>query len=183
MHHYDLIITKAINSLAGQNPTLDTIFVYLTSFGVPLMVIAVVAQWWRLAGRVDIRHALVASGLTFLLGLALNQVIILVIHRVRPYDAGLTHLLIPPSTDFSFPSDHATASFAIVFGFFAHGLKRWGTAFLIAATFICLSRIFVGTHYFTDILGGVLTAALAALVVKYAYRRGTRFDRLVTGVF
>lgn len=182
MHHYDLTITAAINSLAGKSPLLDTFFIHLTSFGVPLMIVAVAAQWWRRDDRPQVRHALVASGLTFLLGLALNQIILLFIHRMRPYDAGLTHLLLTPSADFSFPSDHATASFAILFAFFAHGFKRWGTAFAIAASLICFSRIFVGTHYFTDILGGMLTAVVAALLVKFAYLPNTRIDRLITGL-
>jgi undecaprenyl-diphosphatase len=183
MHHYDLIITAAINSIAGQYPPLDTFFISITSFGVPLMVIAVALQWWRRDDRQEVRHAVVASGVTFLLGLALNQVILLFIHRMRPYDAGITHLLLAPSADFSFPSDHATASFAIAFAFFAHRLRRWGTAFAIAATLICFSRIYVGTHYFTDILGGAITAAFASLIVKQAYLRDTRIDRFVTGLF
>lgn len=182
MHHYDLLITQSINGFAGQFPALDTFFIFITSFGVPLMVIAVAAQWWRRENRQEVRHALVASGLTFLLGLALNQVVLLFIHRIRPYDAGLTHLLLAPSADFSFPSDHATASFAIAFAFFAHGLRRWGTAFAIAATLICFSRIYVGTHYFTDILCGAMTAAFASLIVKQAYQRDTRIDRFVTGL-
>lgn len=183
MHHYDLLITQSINGLAGQFPALDTFFIFITSFGVPLMIIAVAAQWWRRENRQEVRHALVASGLTFLLGLALNQVILLFVHRMRPYDAGLTHLLLAPSADPSFPSDHATASFAITFAFFAHGLRRWGTAFAIAAILICFSRIYVGTHYFTDVLGGAITAAFASLIVKQAYLRDTRIDRFVTGLF
>ncbi len=182
MHHYDLLITQSINGLAGQFPALDTFFIFITSFGVPLMIIAVAAQWWRRENRQEVRHALVASGLTFLLSLAMNQVILLFVHRMRPYDAGLTHLLLAPSADPSFPSDHATASFAIAFAFFAHGLRRWGTAFAIAAILICFSRIYVGTHYFTDILGGAITAAFASLIVKQAYLRDTRIDRFVTGL-
>ena len=44
-------------------------------------------------------------------------------HRIRPYDAGLTHLIVAPSFDWSFPSDHATAAFAIVAGIEEAGLK------------------------------------------------------------
>lgn len=63
------------------------------------------------------RHVLVATGLSPLLGLALNQLILLVVHRMQPYDGGVTHLLIARSADFSFPSDHATAVFAIAAAF------------------------------------------------------------------
>jgi undecaprenyl-diphosphatase len=183
LHHFDLIITQAINALAGKSPATDYFLIMVSSVGVPIMVLAVASQWWRKENRMSVRHALVASGLTFLLALALNQIILLFIHRMRPYDAGLTHLLIAPSADFSFPSDHATASFAIAFAFLFHGLKRWGTAFAAAATLICFSRIFIGTHYFTDVMGGAVTAGFAAALVKITYLPDTRLDRLVTHIF
>lgn len=183
MHHIDLIITAAINSLAGHLFLLDGLFISITTFGVPLMVAAVALQWWRRDERPWVRHVLVAAGLSFLLGLGLNQIVLLFIHRIRPYDVGLTHLLIAPSGDFSFPSDHATASFAIAFAFLLHGLKRWGTAFAVCAGVICFSRVYVGTHYVSDVLGGAATAALAALVVRLAYRPQTQLDRLITGIF
>lgn len=183
MHHFDLIITHAINALAGQSSLADHFFIIVSSVGVPIMVFVVACQWWRKDQRIAVRHALVASGLTFLLGLVLNQVILLFVHRMRPYDAGLTHLLITPSADFSFPSDHATASFAIAFAFLFHGLRRWGTAFAAAAALICFSRVFIGIHYFTDVLGGAVTAIFAAALVKMAYLPNTRLDRLVTHIF
>lgn len=183
MHHEDLFITAAINGLAGHHPALDALVVQITTLGVPAMVLAVALQWWRVHNRLEVRHVLVAAGLTFLLGLALNQGVLLFVHRIRPYDAGLTHLIIAPSTDFSFPSDHATASFGIAFAFLLHGLKHWGKAFLAAALLIGLSRIYVGTHYVSDILGGMATALVAAILVRFAYRPQTRIDRLVTGLF
>ncbi len=82
---------------------------------------------------------LVASGLSFLLGLAINQVILLLVHRIRPYDAGISHLLIAPSADPSFPSDHATATFAIAAAFLLHGMRRVGFWFLAAALLVTVS--------------------------------------------
>lgn len=183
MHHFDLIITQAINQFAGTSSLLDAFFLFLTTVGVPIMVILVAIQWWRTDDRIAVRHTIIASGMTFLFGLAINQLILLFVHRMRPYDAGLTHLLIAPSADYSFPSDHATASFAIALAFLLHGLKRWGSVFLIFAGMICLSRIYVGTHYFTDVLGGAVTAGFAAMLVKSLYWEGTRLDRRLTSIF
>jgi undecaprenyl-diphosphatase len=183
MPHLDLVTTTAINALAGRYPLLDALLVQITSYGVPLMIAAVALQWWRRSRRPSVRHVLVASGLSFLLGLAINQAILLFVHRIRPYDAGVTHLLIAPSSDFSFPSDHATASFSIAFAFLLHGLRRWGAAFVMVAVVICFSRIFVGTHYVSDILGGALSAALACVLVRALYQQDTRLDRWVTKIF
>src|SRR5439155_6557953 len=102
----DNTLTDWINGAAGYSAVLDAAMIFATRFGVPLIVFAVAGQWWARDQRGLVRHAAVSAGLAFLLGLAINQVILLLVHRIRPYDAGLTHLLIVPSADWSFPSDH-----------------------------------------------------------------------------
>ncbi len=146
------------------------------------MVFAVACQWWAQQNRKNTRHILLAAGFSFLTGLALNQLILLFVLRVRPYEAGVTSLLISQSNDPSFPSDHATASFAIAVTFLVHRF-RGAAGFLAAATLISVSRIYLGTHYVSDVVGGVLTGILAVGMVWWTYREGTRVDRLLTGIF
>jgi undecaprenyl-diphosphatase len=178
----DRSVTHAINHFAGLNAVMDFAALAVTTFGVPLLVAAVALQWWVRAGRRDVRHAIVAAGMSFVVGLGFNQLILLAVHRPRPYLDGLTHLIIAPSADPSFPSDHATATVAIAATFLLHGLKRRGLVFSGSAFLICLSRVFVGTHYVSDVLGGALIGVGSAVVVRHVYRRGTRFDQLVTGL-
>src|SRR6267143_2392289 len=147
----DRVITQWINSLAGSYALLDSVMIMATNVGVPLLVALVVAQWWTKIDRTHVRHACIAAGLSFLIGLGLNQIILLFVHRVRPYDAGVSHLIISKSPDWSFPSDHATASIAIVATFTLHGLPHRTLLFGLLALLICWSRIFVGTHYLTDV--------------------------------
>ncbi|RFC63838.1 phosphatase PAP2 family protein [Mesorhizobium denitrificans] len=182
MYELDASVTHSMNGLAGHSAAIDFLMIWLSAVGVPLMVLAVVVQWWRRADRSHTRHVLVGAGLSFLLGLALNQFILLFVHRMRPYDGGITHLLIAPSADPSFPSDHATASFAIAAAFLLHGMRRAGFGIAAAAGLIAFSRIYLGTHYVTDVLGGALTGILAAIIVRAAYRENTRIDRWVTGI-
>ncbi|MDE3027340.1 MAG: phosphatase PAP2 family protein [Paracoccaceae bacterium] len=182
MHNLDLALTQSINGLSGRFPLLDAAMIDLSAFGVPLLVLAVALQWWRGPDRLHIRHVLVATGLTFVLGLTLNQVIVHLFHRTRPYDAGVTHLLIARSADFSFPSDHATASVAIAASLLMHGMRRTGLIFALAALLLCFSRVYIGTHYFSDILGGSATAILAALLIPSLYQEGTRIDQLITKI-
>ena len=153
-----------------------------TKVGVPLLVVIVVAQWWSTIDRTHVRHACIAAGLSFLIGLGLNQLVLLFVHRVRPYDAGVSHLIISKSADWSFPSDHATASIAIVAAFALHRLPRRALLFGLPALLTCWSRIFVGTHYLTDVLGGGFTGAVAATIVWIFYREGSRLDRFATGI-
>ncbi|MBZ9863330.1 phosphatase PAP2 family protein [Mesorhizobium sp. CA12] len=178
----DATLTHWINALAGLHPVFDKAMIGISQIGVPLMVLTVVLQWWVKADRYHIRHAALSSGLAFLIGLAINQFILLFVHRVRPYDAGVTHLLIAPSTDWSFPSDHATATVAIVAAFAMQGLPRRTVAFAALAFLVCWSRIFIGTHYLTDVIGGAVTGIVAAIVVRAVYRENSRLDRLVTNI-
>lgn len=178
----DEAITHWLNLPAGRSPALDAVVIAITRFGVPLLIVCVGAQWLSVKDRMHVRHAAVAAGLSFLLGLIVNQTLLLFLHRVRPYDIGLTHLIIPPSSDWSFPSDHATAAFAVAAAFMLQSLPGRGGLLLIGALAIAWSRIFVGTHYLSDVIGGACTGILAAVAVRFAYREGTRLDRLVTGI-
>ena len=182
MYDLDAFLTHAVNGLAGTNAAIDFLMIWVSAIGVLLLVLAVAGQWWRRGDRDYTRHVLVASGLSFLLGLAINQVILLLVHRIRPYDAGISHLLIAPSADPSFPSDHATATFAIAAAFLLHGMRRVGFWFLAAALLVTVSRVYIGTHYVSDVLGGALTGTLAAIAVRALYWEGTRLDRLVTRI-
>jgi undecaprenyl-diphosphatase len=91
--------------------------------------------------------------------------------RPRPYlthpDA---HLFIPRSHDFSFPSDHATAGFAIAVAL----LLRHRNAGLLAlgmAVIMSLARVVVGTHYPSDVLAGAAVGTAAALVFWHPWVR------------
>ncbi|MBD1545525.1 phosphatase PAP2 family protein [Roseibium aggregatum] len=178
----DVAITQWINSLSNHSAVLDAAMVAFTSYGVPFLILIVIAQWWSRQDRLHVRHTCIAAGLSFLIGLGINQVILLFVHRVRPYDAGVSQLIIERSGDWSFPSDHATATFAIAAAFLLHGPKRRGLAFLAVALLVCFSRVYVGTHYFTDILGGAATGIIAAVAVRGLYREGTKVDNLLTAV-
>lgn len=181
MEHTDIYVTGWLNALAGRNPLIDASMVLVSKWGVPLLIAAVAAQWW--AGKRDRdRHIIVAAGLSFILGLAINQAILLFFQRLRPYELGLTHLIVARSNDPSFPSDHATATFAIAGAFLFHQAKWRGLAFLGAALVVSLSRVFIGTHYVSDVVGGAATGLFAAGIILGAYRTGSRFDRLVTGL-
>ena len=85
------------------------------------------------------------------------------IARVRPYEAiaGLT-ALIPHPADFSFPSGHTTASFACALILARNLPRRYGVPALILAALIAFSRLYVGVHYPTDVLGGFLIALLGS---------------------
>jgi membrane-associated phospholipid phosphatase len=76
---------------------------------------------------------------------------------------------------YSFPSGHANTMFALALalGFLAPRL-RWPMLVLAAA--VALSRVMVGAHYLSDVLGGALLAGLVTLWLRAALaRRGLVF--------
>lgn len=178
----DNLLTGWINAGAGSHPGLDSLVVALTRYGVPLMVALVAVQWFGRSDRAHVRHVAVTAGLAVIVALALNQMLLLGLHRVRPYDAGVTHRIVPASADWSFPSDHASTSFAIALAFLRQRLPVRTMGFFGMAALICLSRIYVGVHYVSDILGGIATALIAVGIVRALYRQGSRLDRLVTSL-
>ncbi len=178
----DQSITRWINALAGLSAPRDAIMVAITTWGVPLLVAAVVLQWWSANDRRHVRYACVSAGLAFVIGLGANQIMLLFVHRIRPYDAAVSHLLIAPTADWSFPSDHATAAFAIVASFTLARLPVRAFVFGVVAIVICFSRVYVGMHYLSDVVGGAAMGTLAALFARMVYREGTRIDRAVTAV-
>jgi undecaprenyl-diphosphatase len=182
MLSFDVAATHWLNAWAGQNAVVDSLMTLITAAAVPCLVFAVAVQWWFPRPDRSTRHVVVAAGLSFLLGLGLNQLVLQFVHRARPYDAGVTHLLIDRSADFSFPSDHATAGFAIAAAFLLHGMPRRGLVFSAAAALAAVSRVYLGTHYMSDVLGGALTGVVAAAVVRAVYWENTRADRLVTSI-
>lgn len=81
----------------------------------------------------------------------------------------------------SFPSGHTTTAFAFAFvvGFLA---KRWFPWLLLGAIAIGISRIAVGAHYPTDVLGGVVVGTLGAYAVRAFFAaRSWVFKRLPDG--
>ena len=102
-----------------------------------------------------------ASALALILGTLITNVAIKnVVARIRPYEViqGL-ELMIEKQKDFSFPSGHTCASFASAFAIYKYKEvfpKKWRIAAMVLATLIALSRLYVGVHYPTDVLGGLI---------------------------
>jgi undecaprenyl-diphosphatase len=177
MDSFDTALTAAINAPAGTHPLMDTAMSAITTFGVPLLIIAVALQWFLKDNSENRRHALIAVGLSFAAGQLFNQFVLLFFHRMRPYDAGVSHLIIEKSADWSFPSDHTTAVVAIAAAFALLGYRTQALLFGLAAILVCYSRIYVGMHYASDILGGTVTALIAAGLVSKAYNREWPINR------
>lgn len=183
MFSIDQALTKAINLLSGRIPFLDDVLIAVSAYGIPFLVLVVAMQWWRSDNRMAVRHVLLSAGFAFLLGLGINQLVLLFFDRVRPYETGVTRLLIAPSADPSFPSDHSAAAMAIAASFLLSGvLQTQGLFLLAAAVLVAFSRVYVGIHYVGDVLGGAAIGIVAALVVSLFFRLGGRLSNALVRI-
>lgn len=102
------------------------------------------------------------------------------VHRPRPCHivdgapavSGI-HLLVGCGGGMSFPSSHAVNNFAVA-TLFAWFYRRGWPALFAWASLIALSRVFVGVHYPSDILGGAALGTGVALLVIVAWREIVR---------
>jgi membrane-associated phospholipid phosphatase len=100
------------------------------------------------------RRGLAATAGAYLLNTALK----LVVRRRRPELRGLPPLIGTP-TQLSFPSAHASSSFAAARAY-APLLGRARPAVYPLATAMAASRVYLGVHYPSDILAGALLGTL-----------------------
>jgi undecaprenyl-diphosphatase len=173
---FDTAVTKLINSLASKSGILDLLMVLIAKWGIVLLVAIIALRWWSKHDREMARYVVISCGFASALGLFLNHLLLLFVDRIRPYDRGLTNLIVERSQDPSFPSDHSTAVFAIAF-FLLLRQDRYAIPFLIAAVLVGFSRIYIGTHYFSDVIGGAVTAAAAVAIVALLYRKESWVNR------
>ncbi len=139
--------------------------------------------------RRDAQRAVVAAGLSAGLALAIASVMARVVDRPRPFVGhhGI-HLFVAHAADPGFPSDHATAAFAIGVALLLR-FRAWGLVTLVFATVLAVGRVALGIHYPTDVLAGaalgaavalgLYTPAVRALLNRLADAVGERLDALL----
>lgn len=153
-----------------RNPVLTPLVKAITVLGngavfwVLVSIVMLVPEKTRKIGLTSI--------LALLVSLLINNIILKnLVARVRPYEVieGLVPL-IPKPWDYSFPSGHTGSSFASAWVFCRRLPKRFGIPALALAGLIGLSRLYLGVHYPTDVLFGMVSGigsgCIAMLIVQ-----------------
>lgn len=80
--------------------------------------------------------------------------------------------LVNKPSSYSFPSGHTSSAFAAAIALLWQN-RKWGVPVTIFAALMGFSRIYVEVHYCTDVIAGVVSGAVCALVavliVKYLF--------------
>lgn len=111
--------------------------------------------------------ALISLGICIFIN---NAVLKVLIERERPFQSYSNIIaLIPIPHDSSFPSGHTCSSFAVA-GILAKYLDRkYGIAAYTLAGLIAFSRLYVGVHYPTDVLAGMLLGIVGSHIIYYYF--------------
>lgn len=193
----DVSLLYEINGLARQAPGwLDGTVAVLGEYGILLTLVLLVLWCWRGARRQDEPAAVesfaalvwapLAAGAALLLNIPLREFV----GRPRPAaQHGGVEVLDPGAgmghSAFSFVSDHTTLAMALGVGLFvAH--RRLGFIGIGLALLEGFTRVYMGLHYPTDVIGGLalgtavvlLLAPLAMALLTPVVRAVARSPRL-----
>jgi len=157
---YDLF--RGINGWAGHSHAVDAIMVVCAKF-LPVVFALVLLGLW-LTWKPTNQRAAFMAGISALVALGVGQLIGIAFPRPRPYLTHQVKLLISPTADTSFPSDHATLGFAVAVFVWRYN-RRAGTALLLLALVLAFARVFVGAHYPIDVLGGAVLGTLTSMAI------------------
>jgi len=176
----DWSVLHALNNFMYQHDGVEDPLLFYVNASEALFVatLAVVFLAARGAAHAAWRRASVAAVLSAGLGLAVGKVISELVDRARPFvaDPHGVHLFSSHAADPGFPSDHATAAFAIAVAILLRK-RGWGIAALVLATVLSVGRVALGVHYPSDVLAGAALGAAAALALWTPPLR-IRIDRL-----
>jgi undecaprenyl-diphosphatase len=170
----DTSIVHALNHfLLGHDGVEDPVSAYVNA--AELLFLGMLVAAFLLVGghlRQATRRAALAAGISAGVALGVAQVLSRLVDRPRPFVAhpDAVHLFARHAADPSFPSDHATAAFAIGVALLLRQ-RAWGVVVLVFATILAVGRVAMGIHYPSDVIGG---AALGSAVAVGLYARPVR---------
>ena len=149
----------------SRNSRLDTFLINITKFGNVLTIIGIIIVLLVLLPKKEKYLVLINSSITVII----NNILKYSIRRPRP-----SHIRLIKQGGYSYPSGHAMISIAVyglLIYFICHkSWNRWLKVSLIVLLTLLIisigiSRIYVGVHYPSDIIGGYLLALLIEIEV------------------
>ena len=157
-----------------RNWFFDAVLPFLTDLNRKPIALVIVALLWLLLLIKGGRHGRIAALLlipTITLSDQLSSSVLkYLIERARPcHELSNVHLLVGCGSGYSFPSSHAVDNFAgaLVLSYF---IPRWTWAFFTFAGVIAFSRVYVGVHYPSDVLGGAVIGMAIGCGVIIVFR-------------
>lgn len=168
LQNLDVSVFRFING-SLQNSVLDVLMPFITDLNRHTSVLVVVGLLLVLLfikGGNKGKYAVVALAFGILFSDQLNSSVAkFILARPRPcHVLPYVHLLVGCGSGFSFPSSHAVNNFcgAVILSFFFPQAAVWLYSF---AAIVSFSRVYVGVHYPSDVLGGAVIGIVCGLII------------------
>ncbi|WP_149094041.1 phosphatase PAP2 family protein [Paenibacillus terrae] len=174
VRYFDLRIITAVHQL--ESPAMTRIMEFFTTIGseVPVFIILLIAMFvlYRVLGH---RRELLFLAITVLGSVLLNMVLKMLFRRERPEINRIIE-----ANGYSFPSGHSMTAFtmyvALTFLIWKHVPSRLGRILLVAVSALLIvtigtSRIYLGVHYPSDVLGGYFMSGSWMAACIWFYQR------------
>jgi undecaprenyl-diphosphatase len=180
--HFDSYVITAIQGF--ESPLLTSIMKLFTFIGsTPFVIILSLFLLFFLYKVLHHRLELILFSAAIIGSATLNGILKHFFHRVRPD----LHRLIDVS-GYSFPSGHAMNAFTVYgmisFLLWRHIPNKWGRGLLLFFSIVMIltigiSRIYLGVHYPSDIMGGYLASGfwLATAIWFFQFYQEKRYNK------
>jgi len=156
------------------NPANTSIMIFFSNLGEAVSIIAIAIAVMLILFIIKNKREPICIAVNLALIAGINYILKEIIRRPRP-----DILRLIPETGYSFPSAHAMVSIGF-YGFFIYlickkvknkAIKYIASVLLsLLILFIGISRIYLGVHYATDIIGGWVIGAICLIIfIKYIY--------------
>jgi membrane-associated phospholipid phosphatase len=161
-----------------SSPALDKLAVAVTTLGNPAVVVIGVAVAAAVLAYKRYRRQAVFLLFSAAGTAAINVIIKFLFHRDRPS----LWARIVTENSYSFPSGHAMISSALAFSVIIlcwHTRYRWLVVIVSTLFFllVSLSRLYLGVHFPSDVVGGWSVSLLWIATLHYAFGRFGRRDK------
>lgn len=160
-----------------RNEFFDFLFQFFTYFGEELIIIGILGfLYWSYDKKIG-----EAVGITVFISLVLNSIIKVITARPRPFvvDSSIDNVRPHTATGYAFPSGHTQGAATTFYSFALWMKKRWITIVsIIIIVCVAISRMYLGVHYFTDVLVGGLLGILFSIGFYRFYQKNPDLQKL-----